>query len=161
MSTAAQLAVRRAQPSESRAVSAWIAERHYTQSCPPGFVWAVEFLLQGRRVGAALLGRPTARQYDADKVLELTRLVFEDATPPFVESRGLALLRRQVRVWLPGVRLLLAYSDPEQGHEGLIYQADGWCPFGKTDGAWGYGWASRSGRRDQRVSKKARWVRTP
>jgi hypothetical protein len=65
------------------------------------------------------------------------------------------------RIWIPKIRLLLAYSDPEQGHEGTIYEADGWAPLGLTDGAWGAGWNSRKGRRDQRVSRKRRWVRTP
>lgn len=156
-----QLALRRAQPSESRDLADWIAERHYLRSVPAGFVHALEFALEGKRVGAALIGRPNARQYDADVVLELTRLYFIDATPMCTESHALKLLRRHVRTWLPRIRLLLAYSDPEQGHEGTIYVADGWTPFGLTDGAWGYGWHSRAGRRDQRVSKKLRWVRTP
>lgn len=52
-------------------------------------------------------------------------------------------------------------KDPGAGHVGKIYEADGWAPLGLTDEAWGYGWNSRNGRRDQRVSRKMRWVRTP
>ena len=40
-------------------------------------------------------------------------------------------------------------------------EADNWCPLGLTDEHWGYGWNSRKGRRDQRLSKKMRWFRTP
>lgn len=156
-----QLAVRRLQPGETLNGKRWIAQRHYLESTPPGFVHVYEFVSGSERVGAAILGRPSARQYDPDRILEITRFFFIDETPPNVESRGLALLRKQVRIWLPKIRLLLAYSDPEQGHEGTIYEADNWCPLGMTDGAWGHGWKSRSGRRDQRVSKKQRWVRTP
>lgn len=158
---AGQLHCRRCQPSESRARKEWIAERHYLESAPPGFVNVYEFLIRRELVGGAILGRPSAKQYDPDLILEVTRFFFVDDTPPHVESRGLALMRRHVRVWLPSIRLLIAYSDPEQGHEGKIYQADGWCPFGITAGAWGYGWKSRQGRRDQKVSKKQRWLRTP
>jgi hypothetical protein len=120
-----------------------------------------EFTHQGRLIGGLLLGRPGARQYDSDRILEVTRLFFVDETPLHVESKGLALMRKHARVWLPQIRLLIAYSDPDQGHEGTIYAADGWAPFGMTDGAWGYGWNSRAGRRSGRVSKKQRWVRTP
>ena len=34
----AQMTIRRAQPSESREVSAWIKAHHYTKRCPPGYV---------------------------------------------------------------------------------------------------------------------------
>jgi hypothetical protein len=108
-----------------------------------------------------LLGRPAARSLDADRILELTRMYFVDEAPPNTESRALAMMRRHVRRWYPGVRLLLAYSDPEQGHTGIVYEADGWAPFGKTKGATGYGWKSRQGRRDTPCGPKLRWVRTP
>lgn len=156
-----QLTIRRCQPSEARATSKWIAAGHYLQSCPPGFIHVLEFL-QGRDlVGAMLLGRPCAKQYEADRVLQLHRVYFIDDTPTNTESRALGLMRKHVRIWLPSIRLLLSYSDPEQGHQGTIYEADGWCKFGMTTEHWGYGWKSREGRRDQRLSKKQRWVRTP
>lgn len=56
---------------------------------------------------------------------------------------------------------MLSYSDPSIGHQGTIYEADMWCPLGLTDEPWGYGWKSRNGRRDQHLSKKMRWFRTP
>lgn len=159
--SALQLAIRRCQPSETLAQRAWIVDRHYLESAPPGFVHIYEFTLRGLLVGGLILGRTSARQYNPDHVLEVTRLYFVDETPLFVESRGLALMRKNVRIWIPAIRMLVAYSDPEQGHEGTIYSADGWADMGLTAGAWGYGWASRAGRRDQRVSKKRRWMRTP
>ncbi len=156
-----QLSIRRCQPSESRATSQWIAAGHYLQSCPPGFIHILEFLQGKELAGAMLIGRPSAKQYDPDRILQLHRVFFIDETPPNTESRALAMMRKHVRIWLPGIRLLLSYSDPEQGHQGTIYEADGWCKFGMTDEHWGYGWKSREGRRDQRSSKKQRWVRTP
>jgi hypothetical protein len=149
-----------AQAAVNRAVAAWIGEHHYLRSTPPGFVEVYEFLLRGQRVGAALIGRPAARQYNATCILELTRFYFVDDTPTHVESRGLALLRKHVRVWLPVIRLLLAYSDPAQGHEGTIYEADGWAPLGLTAGD-NYRRQSRPGRRVAPDSRKQRWVRTP
>lgn len=157
----AQLHCRRTQPSEALAAKAWITERHYLESAPPGFVHVYEYLLGRQLVGGCILGRTSARQYDPDRILEVTRLFFVDDTPPNVESQGLAMMRKHVRTWLPRIRLLIAYSDPDHGHEGTIYEADGWCPLGMTEGAWGAGWGSRVGRRARPVSKKRRWVRTP
>jgi len=153
--------MRRCQPSESRVSTAWIAELHYLKSTPPGFVHVLEFLIGRDLIGAMILGRPSSRAYDADLIMELNRVYFIDETPENVESQGLSMMRRHVRTWLPGVRLLLAYSDPAVGHKGTIYLADGWAPFGMTTHKSGYGWRSRPNRSSDKVTPKQRWVRTP
>ena len=153
--------LRRAQPSESREVASWIKERHYLKSTPPGYVVALEFIEGRERIGAMLIGRPTARSLDADRILELTRMYFEDAAPTNTESQALSQMRAFVRKWFPAIRLLISYSDPSVGHRGTVYEADGWAPFGKTTHASGYGWKSRNGRRDSPCQPKQRWVRTP
>lgn len=153
--------LRRCQPSETRALKDWIAENHYLQSCPPGFVQLLEFT-QGRDViGGMLIGRPSAKTYDPDKILQLHRMYFIDDTAPNVESQGLSMMRKHIRVWMPKIRGLLSYSDPTEGHAGIVYAADMWCPLGLTDEHWGYGWKSRGGRRDQKLPRKIRWFRTP
>jgi hypothetical protein len=153
--------LRRCQPTESRATSKWIAARHYLECCPPGFITVLEFVEGRDLVGAMLLGRPAAREYDADTIMQLHRMFFVDEMPTNTESHGLAMMRKFVRTWFQGIRLLLTYSDPEQGHTGTIYEADGWARLGMTKEVWGYGWNSRGGRRDTKCSKKQRWVRTP
>ncbi len=153
--------LRRAQPSEVGELRAWIRERHYLKSLPPGHVCVLEFLEAGKRIGAMLISRPAARAYDADKVLELARMYFVDSTTRCTESKALAMMRRYVRVWLPGVKLLLTYSDERAGHLGTVYAADNWAPFGRTKATHGYGWKSREGRRDDHCWSKQRWVRTP
>lgn len=156
---------RRAQPSETRELKDWIAANHYLKSCPPGFVHLYEITNGTGLIGGMLLGRPSAKQYDPDRILQLHRLFFIDETEPFVESHALALMRKHVRVWLPQIKGLLSYSDPTIGHEGKIYEADNWCPLGMTDEHWGYGWAkgwhSREDRHEYRISKKLRWFRSP
>lgn len=157
-----QLHCRRCQPSESRELHDWIGARHYTGGAPPGYRLALEFTLDGQRVGGMLLGRPAGGGLDDELWLELTRVYFVDETPPNVESQGLALMRKIVRTWLPKVRGLVSYSDPEQGHAGTIYGADGWAPFGMTRNG-SKGWKNRPGRKgpDGPPSRKIRWVRTP
>jgi hypothetical protein len=140
---------------------AWIKERHYLHRTPPGYVAVLEFVEGRERVGAMMLGRPSARTLDCDRILELTRMYFVDEMPKNTESQGLALMRKFVRTWLPGIRLLIAYSDPEAGHAGKVYEADGWAPFGKTGSKTGYGWCSRPNRNDDPVHPKQRWLRTP
>lgn len=139
----------------------WIKERHYARRTPPGYIVALEFSMGRDLVGAMLLGRPGPRAIDQDRVVELTRMYFIDEAPKNTESRALAMMRRYVRTWLTGVRLLLAYSDPAAGHTGMVYEADGWCPFGMTTHKTGYGWRSRPNRSDDPVTPKQRWVRTP
>ena len=156
--------LRRCQPSETRAIHEWMKEVHYLKSAPPGHVAALEFIEGKERVGAMLLGRPAARSYDADLILELTRAYFVDSAPKNTESQGLSMMRAWVRKWLPGIRLLISYSDPAQGHTGTIYAADGWAPFGMTSGSHAQQsrWKSRPGRVvEQNYSQKQRWVRTP
>lgn len=70
--------MRRAQPSETRELKDWIAANHYLQSCPPGFVQLYEFS-EGRDViGGMLLGRPSAKQYNPDLILQLHRMFFAE-----------------------------------------------------------------------------------
>jgi hypothetical protein len=153
--------LRRCQPSEARNVLRWIKEHHYLRSTPPGFVVVLEFLEAGKRVGAMQLGRPTSRELDAARVLELNRMYFIDEMPTNTESRALGMMRKFVRTWFPKVKLLLAYSDPSVGHHGTVYEADNWAPFGRTKRVKGYGWNNRGGRRETMCEPKIRWVRTP
>lgn len=153
--------IRRCQPSESRVTKEWIAEMHYLKSTPPGFIHILEFTEGKRLIGAMLLGRPSSKAYDPDLILEVNRVYFVDDTPPNVESQGLGMMRKHVRTWLPNIKLLISYSDPSRGHSGTIYLADGWCPFGMTTSKSGYGWRSRPNRKDDPVTPKQRWVRTP
>jgi hypothetical protein len=153
--------IRRCQPSESRITAEWIAEMHYLRSKPPGFVQVLEFCDGSSLIGAMILGRPSSKAYDTNLILELNRVFFRDGVGHCVESQGLSMMRKHVRTWLPGVRLLISYSDPSVGHAGTIYAADGWAPLGMTSHKSGYGWRSRPNRRDDPVTPKQRWVRTP
>ena len=154
--------LRRCQKSaESREVMAWLKERHYLHSTPPGYVAVLEFIEGHERIGAMMLGRPAARKLDQNRILSLDRMFFVDEAPKNTESHALSLMRKFVRIWFPGVRLLISYSDPEQGHTGGVYEADGWAPFGTTCKHTGHGWKSRTGRRNDPVTSKLRWVRTP
>ena len=156
-----QVQIRRVQPGEARDVDTWITERHYRGCVPPGAVLRLEWILRGERIGAMMWGRPCARMLnaDADHLLELTRMYF-DGDGAISMTAALAQARKHIRSWFPQVKLLLSYADPQQGHEGIIYQADGWARFGKTTPK-ELGWANRDDRRDACGHSKIRFVRTP
>lgn len=158
--------VRRCQPTEVGELLTWTGEHHYRGCTPPGCVLGLEVMERSDRIGALILGRPSAPAfngagYDVDTLLELTRMYLIDATERNAESKALGMMRKHVRMWFPNVGLLIAYSDPSKGHEGKIYEADNWVRFGMTGKVTGKGWNSRSGRKPTENASKQRWVRTP
>lgn len=156
-----QINMRQAQSGEAERFDAWLRERHYRRCVPPGAVLRLEFSYAKEIIGAMMWGRPCARMLEpeADHILELTRMWFDDRCA-FERSAMLARARARIRTMYPQVRLCLAYSDPEQGHEGTVYIADGWARFGKTSDKKS-GWANRAGRHDACGHSKIRFVRTP
>ncbi len=65
---------------------------------------------------------------------ELVRVALRKHEAPVsrMVSIALRLLRRQS----PGLRLVVSYADPEQGHVGGIYQAGGWVYDGRSAPKW-------------------------
>lgn len=135
----------------------WIIERHYLHSAPAGAklrLWIKDE--SGNTIGAMMWGRPTARTYNQERILELTRMYMIDNTEPFAESKALAMTRKYIRKHLPQVKGLLAYSSTGEHHKGTIYEADGWFAVGTTEAkAW-----NKKGRANIDISKKIRWVRS-
>lgn len=153
--------LRRLQPSEAGEFDAWIASNHYRECAPAGAVLRLEFLEGSERVGGMMWGRPEARLLDEDAthILENTRTFFNPQAGGF-RSENLASARKFIRKWFPQIRLVLAYADPEEGHVGTVYLADGWASFGKTTPK-EKGWMNREGRKDECGHSKRRFVRTP
>jgi len=139
----------------------FIKSIHYLGYTPAGARLRLGILEGGIRcIGAMMWGRPSSRGLNQDKILELTRMVLIDDTDDYAESHSLALARKYIRVKLPQVKLVLAYSDPSNSHTGGIYEADNWCEFGlTTGGVWTS--ISKPNRRDVSNSPKLRWVRSP
>jgi hypothetical protein len=135
----------------------WIVERHYLHSTPAGAklrLWIKDD--SDNIIGAMMWGRPTARTYNQDRILELTRMYMIDDTEPNAESKALGMARKLIRKQLPQVKGLIAYSSTGEHHKGTIYEADGWFAVGTTEAkAW-----NKKGRANIDISKKIRWVRS-
>lgn len=151
----------RVEVTTSTELDQWIIDRHYLRSSPAGArlrLWVLDE--RGKRIGAMMWGRPTARSLDSNNLLELTRMHLIDETEPFAESKALSLARKYIRKHYPTIKGLLVYSSTGEGHTGTVYLADGWFPFGRTRGR-KQGWSNREQRHDRDNSQKIRWLRSP
>ena len=138
-------------------IDIWIAKHHYLHSVPAGAKLRLWIKDDGNNIiGAMMWGRPTARTYDQDRILELTRMYLIDDTEPFAESKALGMARKLIRKELPQVKGLISYSSTGEHHKGTIYEADGWFAVGTTEAkAW-----NKKDRANIDISKKIRWVRS-
>lgn len=156
-----------------KSVDDWIRENHYLRSTPAGAVLRMCFKNERHEIlGCMMWGRPTSRKLDQRHILELTRMCFVNNTPPFIESQCLRMARKYIRTTFnsgrggrgkqknerEGIIGLVAYSSTGAGHEGIIYQADGWYRLG---GSAGGSWESRANRVNRDLSMKIRWTRSP
>ena len=138
-------------------VDRYITEHHYLHSAPAGArlrLWIKDD--SNNIIGAMMWGRPTARTYNQERILELTRMFMVDDTEPYAESKALAMARKLIRKQLPQVKGLISYSSTGEHHKGTIYEADGWFAVGMIEAkAW-----NKKDRANIDVSKKIRWVRS-
>lgn len=109
---------------------------HYSQSMPtPPYnfvgVW------EGQRfIGCVIFSRGAARRgpgaygLQHTEFCELTRVAITDHISPV--SRIISIAIRMLRKRSPGVRMIVSYADPNNGHHGGIYQAGGWVFVGQS-----------------------------
>jgi len=69
---------------------------------------------------------------DQTEVCELTRVALDDHDTEV--TRILSISRKLLTDRSPGVRLIVSYADPDEGHLGTIYQADNWIYERQLDG---------------------------
>jgi hypothetical protein len=111
---------------------------HYSKRMPVGkltpygvwegerFIGAVVF----GRGGTSAIGKPYA--LDQTAICELVRVALTKHSAPVTKIVAVAL--KLLRRANPGLRLVVSYADPAQGHVGTIYQAGGWLFVGEGGG---------------------------
>lgn len=115
---------------------------HYSGSIPtPPYnrigVWEL-----GQFIGCVLFSRGAARrgpdQFDLahTEFCELTRVALTTHETPV--SKILAVALKFLKTRCPGIRLIVSYADPNNGHHGGIYQAGGWIFVGQSGGTTEY-----------------------
>jgi hypothetical protein len=115
------------------AVHAW----HYSRSMPSGRLATIGAWEDGSFVGAVIFGRGACSEIHSpfglrqSEVCELTRVALGRHVAP--TSKVVALAVRLLRRQSPGLRLIVSYADPEQGHVGTLYQALSFQFLGRTN----------------------------
>lgn len=113
------------------AVTHW----HYTKKLPVGrLVYHGVWELDQRYTGTVIYGRGAndrmSKMVGLTQVecAELVRVALRDHTAPVTQI--LAESIRLLRSSNPGLRAIISYADPGQGHHGGIYQAGNWLYLG-------------------------------
>jgi hypothetical protein len=107
---------------------------HYSKCMPLGKLATIGVWEDKKFIGAIVFGYGN-NQYQGDRfnltqfqVVELLRVALKNHTAPVTKINRIALqLLKQKN---PGLRLVVSYADPEQGHNGAIYQAGNWVYIG-------------------------------
>lgn len=98
-------------------------------------------------VGCVLFGRGssphlgTKYRFEQTQICELVRVALREHATPV--SRIGAIAVRFLRKQSPGLKLIVSFADPEQGHHGGIYQAMGWLYTGKSGETIEHFWKGR------------------
>ena len=112
------------------AVMSW----HYSKSMPSGKLVKFGVWENNKFIGAVIYGRGTNRHIGSQyglgqyEVCELVRVALTKHETPV--SQIVAQTLRLLKITNQGLRLVVSYADPEQGHSGGIYKAGNWLFVG-------------------------------
>ena len=113
---------------------------HYSKTMPIGPLVKVGVVEDGGFIGCVIFARgnsPTlGNSYGLQmtEVCELVRVALTVHRSPV--SRIVAISLWFLRKSNPGLRLVVSFADPSQGHHGGIYQAGGWIYTGWSEPSW-------------------------
>ena len=87
-------------------------------------------------IGVACYGFPVGRRVVGSifkeeiiqnkNILELKRLFIHDGYGKNIESHVISSSFKWMKQYAPDIKVLVSYADPEQAHDGCIYQATNW-----------------------------------
>lgn len=143
---------------------------HYSGCMPAGKLVKVGAWERGSFVGCVVFGLgannnlPKAFNLEVTQICELVRVALTGHSAPV--SKVLALAVKFLKNQSPGVRLVVSYADPAQGHHGGIYQACNWIFDGTQQGQTEYLWKGkqthgRSVMADRGTVKGLKKIRVP
>jgi len=115
------------------AVNHW----HYSRCLPSFKLCKIGVWESGVFIGVVIFSMGAAPQAHCPygignrEICELTRVALSHHQSAV--SRIVAISLRMIKEQSPGLRMVVSYADPEQGHDGGIYKAGGWAFVGRTD----------------------------
>lgn len=109
---------------------------HYSQCMPAGKIVKIGVWEDGKFIGVVLFSRGANNnlgspyQLDQTQVCELTRIAM--TRHKTAVSRVMSIAMKFLQKNSPGLRLIISYADPLQGHHVGVYQAGGWFYTGAS-----------------------------
>lgn len=109
---------------------------HYSECMPAGKTIKIGVWEDGKFIGCVIFSRGAnstlGKPYGLTQLesCELTRVALSSHVTPVTRIVSIAL--KMLKKLCPGIRLVISFADPEQGHIGAIYQAGNWIYVGKT-----------------------------
>lgn len=109
---------------------------HYSRCLPSGKLVKIGVWENGKFIGVVIFSRGSSpwllKRYALNQSdgCELTRIALTNHKAPV--SRILRISVMLFRKLCPGIRLIVSFADPEEGHAGGIYKAAGWIYTGKS-----------------------------
>lgn len=123
-------------PCDMKAARHAVMHWHYSKKMPIGRLVKYGVWEDGRFIGAIIFGRGASYTagdsfgLEPHQWCELVRVAMTNHTTPV--TRCVAIAIRLIKKTQPGLRLILSYADPEQGHGGVIYRAGNWTYLGRS-----------------------------
>lgn len=109
---------------------------HYSHSMPVGKCVKVGAWEGGSFVGVIVFGYgasnnlPKSFGLKQTECVELTRIAMREHITPITRMVSIAI--RMLRKQSPGIRLIVSFADPDQGHKGGIYKGGNWISAGSS-----------------------------
>ena len=109
---------------------------HYSNLLPKGKLVKLGVFEDSKFIGVVIFSRGasphlgTALELDQTEICELTRVALDRHKAPV--SQILAICLRQLKELNPGLRCVVSFADPKEGHKGGIYQAGNWIYTGPS-----------------------------
>jgi hypothetical protein len=122
---------------------------HYSKAMPKSKLAKIGVWEDGKFIGVVLYGvgatNALVKRYGLKDTegCELVRVALAKHKTPV--SRIVAVSLRILHRDMPGVRLVVSFADPDEGHHGGIYQAGGWVYSGMSQAS------------DEYIYKGKRW----
>ena len=112
---------------------------HYSRKLPSGKLFIRGVWENGKFIGVVIFSRGATNTIGSPyglqqtECVELTRVALDKHEAPVSQIVALAL--KDLKAGNPGLRLVVSYADPMQGHAGGIYQAGNWTYVGQNKAA--------------------------
>ena len=126
-------------PIRNETAEQWVVRWHYSHRIPTGKNICFGLYANNEMYAAIVYGIGVnpyqAKFLGVERVLEIKRMCRSEPPLNYPLSRFIALTAKMAAKEYP-YDCLIAFADPEQGHEGTVYKASGFKLHGMTNAEW-------------------------